>query len=89
MEECSRHRAPPSMCSSLKIGAVEGYQNVNGNPVETVLCCVVVRSDHAGLLDLGVGWTCVTLSKSLGFKHDLQLTNVFSISCFAKQTTPS
>lgn len=62
-------------------GAVGGYQKANVNAVERVLRSVVVRPDHAGLIDLGVRWTCVTLSKSLGYKHDLQLTNV-SISLF-------
>lgn len=82
MEECSRHRALPSVCDNLKTGAVGGYQNVNVNPMETVLHRVVVKSDQAGLLDVGVRWICVTLSSSLGYKRDLQLSNI-SISLFA------
>lgn len=54
MEECSRHRAPPSICDSLKTEAVGGYQNVSV-AVEAVPCGVIEKSDHAGLLDVGVG----------------------------------
>lgn len=42
---------PACMIARRLEGAVEGYQQANVNAVERVLRSVVVRPDHAGLID--------------------------------------